>query len=277
MASGERQSQLAALATVKRLLAKDSERTSFWRECFREADADNNSVLDKEEARVAVGEFIRRIYKCGDAWQPSDKKIDRIFVSCDVRARASITCRYFCLPVAATCTPPLFNPCAQANHDGDLSEQECGAFFLALLVAMRVHLTKLVADPPVDPAAAERARKKADREQAHEKDVARRAAEAEQEQARRAAEAEQAQARARAREVHAAFLAERATMPPKPPGTIRRVQDGFGEPCQGAGYQPFYRLTCSLCGNSWGGFGDGPGRPPGMRQCSKCGARSSTG
>ena len=51
MASGERQSQLAALATVKRLLAKDSERTSFWRECFREADADNNSVLDKEEAR----------------------------------------------------------------------------------------------------------------------------------------------------------------------------------------------------------------------------------
>ena len=39
MASGERQSQLAALATVKRLLAKDSERTSFWRECFREADA----------------------------------------------------------------------------------------------------------------------------------------------------------------------------------------------------------------------------------------------
>ena len=84
MASGERQSQLAALATVKRLLAKDSERTSFWRECFREADADNNSVLDKEEARVAVGEFIRRIYKCGDAWQPSDKKIDRIFVACDV-------------------------------------------------------------------------------------------------------------------------------------------------------------------------------------------------
>ena len=147
-----------------------------------------------------------------------------------------------------------------------MSEQECGAFFLALLVAMRVHLTKLVADPPVDPAAAERARKKADREQAHEKVVARRAAEAEQEQAR-----------ARAREVHAAFLAERATMPPKPPGTIRRVQDGFGEPCQGAGYQPFYRLTCSLCRNSWGGFGDGPGRPPGMRQCSKCGARSSTG
>ena len=173
--------------------------------------------------------------------------------------------------------PPLFNPCAQANHDGDLSEQECGAFFLALLVAMRVHLTKLVADPPVDPAAAERARKKADREQAREKVVARRAAEAEQEQARRAAEAEQAQARARAREVHAAFLAERATMPPKPPGTIRRVQDGFGEPCPGAGYHPFYRLTCSLCSNSWGGFGDGSGRPPGMRQCPKCGARSSTG
>ena len=74
----------AILARVRKLQrASAQEQKAFWRGHFAAADADSNTVLDTEEAKVAVAQIVGDIFRCGESWQPSQRKLDAAFSKCE--------------------------------------------------------------------------------------------------------------------------------------------------------------------------------------------------
>lgn len=109
----------AILARVRKLQrASAQEQKAFWRGHFAAADADSNTVLDPEEAKVAVAQMIGDIFRCGESWQPSQRKLDAVFAKCDM------------------------------NRDGVLQEHEFALYFAVLLRGMAVYLEKRVSLEP---------------------------------------------------------------------------------------------------------------------------------
>lgn len=109
----------AILARVRKLQrASEREQKIFWRSHFAAADADSNAVLDPEEAKAAVAQIVGDIFRCGESWQPSQRKLDAVFARCDM------------------------------NQDGVLQEHEFALYFTVLLKGMADFLEKRVCDKP---------------------------------------------------------------------------------------------------------------------------------